>query len=159
MTEPEAHESRRAVLHRSWAADLDAVTLYALLRLRSEVFVVEQASPYLDPDGRDLLPATRHLWIGEEGRIVATARLLEHDEPGGPVFQIGRLCVARSARGRGDGARLLVAALAEVGDRPCRLEAQTYLVAMYARFGFERAGAEYMEDGIPHVPMLRRGRV
>ncbi|MDF0531600.1 GNAT family N-acetyltransferase [Tsukamurella sp. 8F] len=144
-----------AALHRAWAPDLDAATLYALLRLRAEVFVGEQASPYVDPDGRDLLPLTRHLWIEDDGRIVATARLLEDEGPEGSVFRVGRLCVARQARGRGDGARLLEAALAEVGDRPCHLAAQTYLREMYAKFGFEPAGDEYVEDGIPHIPMIR----
>ncbi|NED68074.1 GNAT family N-acetyltransferase, partial [Streptomyces sp. SID10244] len=50
---------------------------------------------------------------------------------------------------------LLSAALAEVGDDPCRIEAQAYLVEMYAKFGFVTEGGEYLEDGIPHVSMVR----
>ncbi len=51
----------------------------------------------------------------------------------------------------------MTAALAEVGERPCRIEAQTYLTEMYGKFGFVRDGDDYLEDGIPHVSMLRAG--
>ena len=53
--------------------------------------------------------------------------------------------------------RIVTAALAEVGERPCRIEAQTYLTEMYGKFGFVRDGDDYLEDGIPHVSMLRAG--
>jgi ElaA protein len=74
-------------------------------------------------------------------------------------FRIGRVCVARHARGRGAARRLLEAALAEVGDTSCVLNAQTQLVGLYSGFGFVRAGAEFVEDGIAHVPMCREASV
>ncbi|MFC9356559.1 GNAT family N-acetyltransferase [Rhodococcus sp. NPDC057014] len=146
-----------AALKRSWALDLDNKTLYELLRLRVEVFVVEQACPYPELDGRDLLAETRHFWLEQDGQVVCTLRLLEEHADGAKSFRIGRLCTARPARGQGHTTRLLRAALAEVGDAPCRINAQTYLVDMYAKHGFRPDGEEFVEDGIPHVPMRRGG--
>ncbi|MGW6424685.1 GNAT family N-acetyltransferase [Nocardia sp. NPDC055053] len=139
------------VLRRAWAADLDTATLYRLLKLRVDVFVVEQECAYPELDGRDLLPTTRHLWLDDDGEVVATLRLLEeHDD-----FRIGRVCTAVPARGRGYSARLLRAALAETGSATVRLDAQSYLVDMYATFGFSPDGEEFLDDGIPHIPMRR----
>lgn len=152
-------------------AELDAATLYALLRLRVDVFVVEQRCPYPELDGRDTEPDTRHLWLTRDepgtshlgghggqpdgppdGRPTGYLRLLA--EPGGAA-RIGRVAVAPHARGTGVAGRLLVAALAMTGDRECVLDAQNHLVNFYGRFGFSPAGPEYLEDGIPHVPMRR----
>ena len=139
-------------LHRSWAEDLDAATLYALLQLRVEIFVVEQTCPYLELDGLDLQPRTRHFWLQNEGgEVISTLRLLQEDAG----FRIGRVCTRAAERGHGHAARLMRAALADVGDRPCRISAQTYLAEMYGRLGFTPDGAEFLEDGIPHVPMVR----
>lgn len=144
-------------LRWAWAPDLDAATLYRLLTLRIEVFVVEQTCPYPELDGRDLEPQTRHFWLeSPEGEVISTLRLLVEDTDGGDGFRIGRVCTSAAQRGRGHSARLLQAALAQVADRPCRISAQTYLTGMYAGFGFEVDGAEYDEDGIAHVPMLRQ---
>ncbi|MFC4374761.1 GNAT family N-acetyltransferase [Nocardia halotolerans] len=145
-------------VRRSWAADLDAATLYRLLRLRVEVFVVEQECAYPELDGRDLLPGTRHLWIDAEGEIVATLRLLEEQVDGEDAFRIGRVCVAANARKGGHTTRLMRAALAETGAATVRLDAQSHLVGMYAAFGFVVDGPEFDDDGIMHTPM-RRGRV
>ena len=143
-------------LRRSWAKDLDAATLYELLKLRVEVFVVEQAIPYPELDGRDLLAETRHFWLASpDGEVICTLRLMEEHPGGEKAFRIGRVCTKRSARGNGHTTRLLQAALAEVGDYPCRINAQTYLQDMYAHHGFVRDGDEFLDDGIPHVPMLR----
>jgi ElaA protein len=153
-------------LHRVWAKDLDARTLYELLKLRVEVFVVEQAIPYPELDGRDLLAETRHFWLETpdgvgvppaRGGVICTLRLMEEHAGGEKAFRIGRLCTKRSARGQGHTTRLLRAALAEVGDHPCRIDAQTYLADMYARHGFIRDGDDFVDDGVPHVPMLRPG--
>lgn len=139
-------------LHRRWAKDLDAAALYALLQLRVEIFVVEQACPYLELDGLDLQPQTRHFWLETlGGEVISTLRLLQEDAG----FRIGRVCTRAAERGRGHTARLMRAALADVGDRACRISAQTYLAEMYGRHGFVQDGAEFLEDGIPHVPMVR----
>jgi len=150
------------VPRRVWAKDLDAPTLYELLKLRVEVFVVEQACPYPELDGRDLLAETRHFWLEqaegpEPGTVVCNLRLTEEHAGGEKAFRIGRVCTKREARGQGHTTRLLQAALAEVGDYPCRINAQTYLQGLYARHGFLPDGEEFVEDGIPHVPMLRAG--
>jgi ElaA protein len=143
-------------LRRSWAKDLDAAMLYELLKLRVEVFVVEQATPYPELDGRDLDTETRHFWLeAGDGEVIATLRLLEEHPGGQKGFRIGRVCTKREARGRGHARRLLQAALAEVGDYPCRLNAQTYLEEMYVSQGFVRDGEEFLDDGIPHVPLIK----
>lgn len=133
-------------------AELDTATLYALLRLRVDVFVVEQQSPYPDLDGRDLEPSTLHIWLAGVGQPVAYLRLLS--EPDGTA-RIGRVVVARKARGAGLAGRLMAEALAQVGDRECVLDAQSPLIDFYARLGFTPTGPEFLEDGIPHVPMRR----
>lgn len=137
--------------------ELDALTLYGLLRLRVDVFVVEQACRYAELDGRDSDPATVHMWLEGDApdRPVAYLRVL--DEPEG-CARIGRVAVARDARGAGLAAQLLEAALIRIGDRPCVLDAQSHLVGYYERFGFVATGPEFVEDGIPHVPMRREPR-
>ena len=153
-------------LRRCCGRDLDAATLYDLLMLRIEVFVVEQACPYPDLDGSDPMAQTRHFWLEEKsGEVIATLRLIEggliegggiEGNPGGRrQFRIGRVCTRAAARAHGYATRLLQAALADVGADPCALNAQTYLIDMYARHGFVVDGDEFCEDGIPHVPMRR----
>ncbi|MFV2100191.1 GNAT family N-acetyltransferase [Micromonospora sp. LOL_024] len=133
-------------------ADLDARTFHDLVRLRVDVFVVEQECAYPEIDGRDVEPGTRHLWLAHDGAPVAYLRILA--EPDGSA-RIGRVVVAPAARGAGHAGRLMVAALTEVGDRPCVLDAQSHLVGFYAPHGFTVCGPEYVEDGIPHTPMRR----
>ncbi len=143
------------VLHRSLAADLSTAMIYALLRLRVEVFVVELDCPYQELDGHDLDRTTRHYWLAPDGAIEepqATLRLLE---PTDGQFRIGRICTARQARRQGGLRRLLEAALAEVGDAPCVLDAQLDCVELFGSFGFVVDGAEFTEGGVPLVPMRR----
>ncbi|HEY9417832.1 MAG TPA: GNAT family N-acetyltransferase [Pseudonocardia sp.] len=157
-----------ATLRRSWAADLDPATLYSLLKLRVEVFVVEQACPYPELDGRDLEPRTRHYWLtggtGAAGglapaagtdRVLGCLRLLKEPDGG---YRVGRLCVEQEFRGRGLSRRLMDAVLAEVGDGHCLLDAQTPYVGLYAGHGFVPIGEAYDWDGIEHVPMRRSRR-
>ncbi|TDC27200.1 GNAT family N-acetyltransferase [Micromonospora sp. 15K316] len=132
--------------------DLTTRTFHDLLKLRIDVFVVEQNCPYPELDGRDVEPGTRHLWLADGGAPLAYLRILA--DPGG-VARIGRVVVAPHARGGGYAGRLMTEALALVGDRPCVLEAQSHLVGFYARHGFTVSGLEYVEDGIPHTPMRR----
>lgn len=132
--------------------DLDTRTAYTLWRLRQQVFVVEQASPYPDLDGRDLEPATRHVLAHDGDALVGCLRLLDD----GTHARIGRVVVAPDARGRGLSRALMDAAMAQVGDREVRLDAQTQLTGFYASYGFEVSGPEFVEDGVAHVPMVRR---
>ena len=139
---------------------LDPAGAYAVWRLRQEVFVVEQACPYPDLDGRDPEPGTRHVLLrddeggagGDEGELLGYARVLDD----GTVWRIGRVVLARAARGRGLAAPLLETALSICPDRDVVLDAQSPLEGLYAGFGFVVDGAEFLEDGIPHVPMRRR---
>jgi ElaA protein len=142
-----------AALHTATFAELDAATLYALLRLRMDVFVVEQHCAYPEIDGRDTEPDALHVWLATEPTMpLGYLRVLS--EPNGAA-RIGRVAVARSARGSGLARRLMQAGLEHIGDRPCVLDAQAGLVDFYAEYGFVVIGPEYLEDGIPHVPMRR----
>ena len=135
--------------------DLDARTAYAVWRLRQDVFVVEQACPYPDLDGRDLEPGTRHVVLTEaDGTLQGYLRLLDD----GDVARIGRVVLTAAARGRGLADQLMRAALAETTGREVVLDAQSPLAGWYAGFGFEVCGPEFLEYGIPHVPMRRGGR-
>lgn len=143
------------VLHRRLAADLSTAMIYALLRLRVEVFVVELGCVYQELDGHDLDRTTRHYWLAPDGAIEqpqATLRLLE---PTDGHFRIGRICTARPARRQGGLRRLLEAALAEIGDAPCVLDSQLDCVELFGSFGFVIDGPKFTEDGIPLVPMRR----
>lgn len=147
------------LLHRRLAADLSTAMVYALLQLRVEVFVVEQACPYQELDGQDLYRTTRHYWLaprGEMERPQATLRLVE---PLDGQFRISRVCVVQQARGQGLVRRLLEAALAEVGDAPCVLDAQRHCIELYRAYGFVVEGAEFTEYGLVHVPMRRDASV
>lgn len=130
-------------------ADLTSYELYGILRLRIEVFAVEQHCVYQDLDGRDPEPATWHAWVEDAGEVVSYLRVL--GEPGAEV--IGRVVTAPRARGRGLGAALVREAL-ERTRRPVRIEAQSHLAGWYGAFGFVPRGKEYLEDGIPHTPMV-----
>ncbi|ROS52778.1 GNAT family N-acetyltransferase [Frigoribacterium sp. PhB24] len=136
--------------HWSSVAVIDPVVLYEILRLRVDVFVVEQDCPYPELDGRDLEPTTRLLWFADDdGRVAATLRVL-HD---GDDRRIGRVATAAVARGHGLAGDLMRAAVAGCEGRLTRLDAQAHLTDWYARFGFEVDGEEFLEDGIPHRPM------
>ena len=132
-------------------AELHVLTLYRLLALRVAVFVVEQACPYPELDGRDLEPATVHLWIdGDDDAPVAYLRVLA--EADGSA-RIGRVVTTPTRRGEGLAAALVTDALARTTPATAVLDAQSHLTAWYEGFGFEIAGAEYLDDGIPHTPM------
>ncbi|MFF5226847.1 GNAT family N-acetyltransferase [Dactylosporangium sp. NPDC000521] len=140
-------------LHSAPFASLDVFTLYAILRLRSDVFVVEQACPYPELDGRDTEPTTVHLWLTDpSGAVTAYLRLLT--DPSG-IARIGRVVTAATHRGQGLAARLLAEAVALIGPRPAVLDAQTTAVRVYERFGFVASGAPYLEGGIEHITMRR----
>jgi ElaA protein len=137
-------------------AALSLYQLYALLRLRQEVFAVEQTSIYLDVDGRD--QEALHLFATQGDEIVACCRILapgvKYDEP-----SIGRVCTAAQHRGRGLGLALLHRAIARCQQhypgRGIRISAQLYLREFYAGLGFAQTSQVYDEDGILHIEMQR----
>jgi ElaA protein len=136
---------------------LSLAELYAVLRLRSAVFVVEQNCAFQDMDGLD--PACHHLLgVDDTGELLAYARLV----PPGLAFaeaSVGRVVTAPAARGRALGHQLMAqvhAALTALwGGQPIRIGAQAHLQAFYGQHGFVADGPGYIEDGIPHVEMLR----
>jgi ElaA protein len=133
-------------------ADLPPAVLYGLLRLRVDVFVVEQECAYPELDGRDLEPTCVHVWAEVDGAPVATLRVLRDADGRG---RIGRVATAREFRGAGVAARLMERALELLEGSDVVLDAQAHLQDWYARFGFVPQGDVFSEDGIPHVTMVR----
>lgn len=139
-------------------AQLTPAELYDLLRLRSEVFVVEQQCIFLDLDNKD--QQCHHLLLYQEGCVAAVARLvpagLYYDE-----MSIGRIVTSPAARGHGLGKTLVSAAIAACyelfGAGPIKIGAQLYAKGFYAMFGFVAVGDVYEEDGIDHIHMLKPG--
>lgn len=137
--------------------ELTTRQLYAILKVRQEVFVIEQRCFYLDND--DIDQVSYHVIGGDAaGNIMAYARLI----PAGAVYSevsVGRVLVVEKARGKGLGRKLTQQCIAEVtrlwGAVPIRLSAQAYLVHFYEGFGFHTVGSEYLDAGIPHIEMLR----
>lgn len=131
-------------------AELSPNELLAILRLRAEVFVVEQACVYLDIDGRDDEAGTRHIWVDNGGRIAAYLRLLDDGE----ARRVGRVVTRPDDRGEGLAAKLMHHTL-ETSDGPWVLDSQCYLEPWYASLGFVRTGSDYDDDGVMHLPMHR----
>ncbi|WMD17990.1 GNAT family N-acetyltransferase [Achromobacter seleniivolatilans] len=138
-------------------AELTPAELYAILRLRSEVFVVEQNCVFLDMDGKDLQGQTEHLMAWQDGALMAYCRLLEPALNEGQAI-IGRVITAPPARGTGMGHELMRRVKAQAEriwpGQPVYLGAQARLKNYYAGHGFVPVTEEYIEDGIPHVGML-----
>lgn len=127
--------------------------LYDVLRLRVEVFVVEQECPYQDLDGLDR--AAIHLLGVEEGRVEAYARWYRE----GDHVRLGRIVTSPRVRGRGHGRELVEQALRRIAEErpgdPVLIHAQAHLERFYRELGFETFGKPFEEDGIPHVGMVR----
>lgn len=137
--------------HRRRFDQLTTAELYDILRLRSDVFVVEQACAYADVDGRDTEAGTMHWWYCAGGSVAAYARSM-HETDGS--VRIGRVVTASAARGTGLAARL-VTAIVESHPRSTVvvLDAQQHLSVWYEHLGFEVTGTPFIDDGIAHVPM------
>ncbi|MFW6772798.1 GNAT family N-acetyltransferase [Nocardioides sp. CPCC 205120] len=133
--------------------DLPPRLAYEAWRLRQDVFVIEQDCPYPDLDGRDLEPGTVHLLLVEDDVLLGYLRVLDD----GDRARVGRVVLRGTARGRGLADPLMAAALDVIGERPSHLDAQAPLAGWYARFGYAVTGPEFLEDGIPHLPMERPG--
>ena len=138
----------------AWS-DLSTETLYAILALRAEVFVVEQNCPYQDVDGKD--PKSLHVCgYAENGELCAYARLVKpgvsYDE-----WSIGRVITSPRVRRTGAGEELMRTCMAYFHEHrisSVRISAQSYLHDFYTKFGFVRVSEEYLEDDIPHMEML-----
>ena len=140
---------------KSWA-DLTRDELYEALKLRQDIFVIEQACIY--PELDDVDQHSTHLLVRDgQGALVACLRVVppgaRYEEP-----SIGRLVVRKDERGRGLARELMTAAIAKCHalypSRPIRIQAQRYLEEFYASLGFEPIGQPYDEAGIMHVDMV-----
>ena len=137
--------------------ELTVEELYEILRLRVDIFVLEQRCLYPEIDGRD--PGAWHVFFREEGAIKAYLRVLP---PGVsfPEAALGRVLAAERRRGLGsrivaEGIRI---AREKLGTEVLMLEAQTYARGLYEKAGFRQVSEEFLEDGIPHILMRRDGR-
>jgi len=136
---------------------LNANTLYDILKLRVDVFVVEQACAYPELDDKDRHPETQHLiGLSPDGELLAYARIL----PPGlsyPEASIGRVVVSPAGRGKGLAMPLMQhaieSALTTWPDAGIQIGAQDYLKAFYQKLGFVACSEMYLEDGIPHLDM------
>jgi len=137
--------------------DLTTKELYNLLQLRSEVFVVEQDCVYQDLDGKD--EKALHIIGKKDNKIVAYTRVFK---PGDYFTEasIGRVVVSKEERQHKYGYDIMEASIKAVKDyfneTKIKLSAQTYLKQFYNNLGFKEKGEEYLEDGIPHVAMVKQ---
>ena len=133
--------------------------LYEILRLRSEIFVVEQNCAFQDMDEKDFCALHLFLRDANNKKIITYARLFQ---PGDYYFQasIGRVAVKLENRREGLGHHLMKKAIEEIETnfhtKPIKIGAQLYLKEFYESHGFQQIGEEYIEDGIPHIHMLRK---
>jgi ElaA protein len=154
-------------------AELTPHELYAILRLRNAVFVVEQNCVFQDADDKD--QASWHLmgWLSDKPQAGTDELNAEHGPllaaytrlvPPGVAYaepSIGRVVSDPAARGKGIGRLLMEESIRQCnrlfGEGPIRIGAQRYLEAFYTSLGFQTVGEPYLEDGIPHIYMLRQG--
>ena len=139
-------------LHKKLFSELTTEELYELLRIRSEVFVVEQNCVYQDMDGDD--QASVHLWLTDQDRVVALCRVC----PAGTHMKevsIGR--VITTERGKGYGKRIMLAGIEAAREHfdatTIEIEAQEYAKGFYEQVGFRQSSDPFILDGIPHIKM------
>ncbi len=135
--------------------------LYQMLSLRQQVFIVEQDCPYNDADGLDqqCWHLLGYAMVEGDKQLVAYSRIV----PAGVKFEqpaIGRVVTSPLVRREGAGRQLMsqsIKALQQLfASNSCRISAQMYLLDFYQGFGFEEVGESYLEDGIPHIDMVRQ---
>ena len=137
--------------------DLSTKELYKILKVRQEVFIVEQTCYYLDADGYD--DKALHIWAETNGEIEAYCRILSQGIKY-PETSIGRVLTNTKYRNLKLGKTLINIALQAIETHfetsECRISAQDYLLEFYKSFGFEDTGKKYLEDDIPHTEMVRK---
>ena len=138
--------------------DLTIDELYDIMVLRQEVFVVEQDCPYLDADGKDKIGW--HVMLNnDEGQLMAYTRLLAPGVSYDKYSSIGRVVSSGKGRGKGYGKSVMDASIDAIIDlfpnQAIKISAQCYLLKFYNDLGFKEVGEEYLEDGIPHIGMIR----
>jgi ElaA protein len=131
--------------------------LYSLVKLRTDVFFLEQRADEEELDWRDLEPRTRHYWIDDDQGTAAYLRVLWDAVPQHKDAHliIGRVAVRADRRGEGLARRLLDRVLEDFPAEPMLLHSQEYVQGLYEKAGFEAFGEVYDEAGMPHVSMYR----
>lgn len=146
----------------STLSELAPLEVHHLYKLRTDVFVAEQATPYAEIDDVDAHPDTRHMLMWRNGdtpkRLIGTARVYPSTIDGQDFAQLGRLVIAKDKRGTGQARELLFQALRLASEtypgRDVYLTAQLPLVDYYAGYGFAPAGETYDDSGVEHQPMV-----
>ncbi|HEX5793906.1 MAG TPA: GNAT family N-acetyltransferase [Rheinheimera sp.] len=139
--------------------ELDTYTLYSMLQLRVDVFVVEQNCPYPELDDKDLHVQTRHIILKKNDKVIAYSRVLAPGVSFAGFPGVGRVCVSQTARRLGLG-QVLVEKTLDVAaqlwpDTDIHISAQCYLQQFYQDLGFKPASEPYLEDDIPHLKMIK----
>ena len=129
--------------------ELSVDRLYDILRLRVEVFVVEQECAYSEIDNLDA--QATHFWIDDATGIATYLRLIREEN----CCRIGRVVTRADVRSKGL-SKELIEHVMRISEGPWVLSAQSYLRDWYIKLGFSQTGPEFLEDGIPHIPMLRK---
>ena len=143
-------------IHIKKFQELTADEIYNILKLRSEVFVVEQNCVYQDLDGKD--ERAMHLFYKKENEMIAYTRIFQKGDyyPENP--SIGRVVVSKKERGKEIGKSIMKESILYIknnyNSKIIELSAQKYLDKFYNELGFYRVGEDYLEDGIPHQRML-----
>ena len=147
-----------SVVRKTWG-ELSTVELYAFLKLRTDVFFLEQNIDEEELDWRDAEPTTEHLWIADAAGPAAYLRILVDAEPThlDARHSFGRVVTRPDRRGEGLSQALILEVLRTHGHEPMVLHAQRYVAPLYAKFGFVEFGDVYQEAGIPHISMYRAG--
>lgn len=140
------------IWHWKSFSELSKEELYLIIAAREEVFVVEQGLNYVDCDGMD--QKAFHLFGTLDGAIVTYLRVLS---PGikYPEASFGRVLNTKIVRGKGVGKELVKRGMEKIGNVPVKISAQSYLRKFYEDFGFKVICEEYLEEGIPHLKMIR----
>jgi ElaA protein len=137
--------------------ELSKLELYKILRLRAEVFIVEQDCVYQDVDDKD--QKALHVILKKSEEIIGYTRLFWP----GDYFEeasIGRVVISKKERDNNYGSELMKASILAISEKmkekKIKISAQTYLKIFYNNLGFLESGKEYLEDGIPHVAMFKK---
>lgn len=140
-------------------SELTIDELYDIMALRQEVFIVEQACPYLDADGKDQ-QAFHLMGFDKDEKLISYARIAPKGVPYENYISISRIVSSPSVRGKGVGKKLIIESLNTIeklfNSQAIKISAQCYLIKFYNSFGFETIGEEYLEDNIPHIAMIRK---
>ena len=145
-----------SVVRKSWG-ELTTAELYSILKLRTDVFFVEQRIDEEELDNRDQEAATEHLWIQDDVGTAAYLRVLSDDVATHLDAHriVGRVVVRADRRGEGLAKVLFADVIERHGHESLLLHAQEYIAPLYAGFGFEEFGGVYVEAGLAHVSMYR----